>query len=78
MVKTGKTYKVYTLHDTQEKLIFASSDISQAIEAARAYLDYKPSPQEISDLKNFFKNKPTQSYTFSANFKVVKMVLERN
>ena len=74
----AKVYKVYSIIDGKEDLIFAASNIAASIEAARKYLDYRPSPQEISDLKAYFKNKPTQSYTFTANAKTVKMELEYN
>lgn len=75
----GKVYKVFRVEsDGDERLIFASSNISAAIEAAREYLEYKPSPTEITQLKLFFKSKPEEFYSFTVGDKTVKMILVFN
>ena len=73
----SKVYKVSSIVGSEETMIFASSNINEAIESARAYLDYRPSAAELSALKNFFKQRPYQKYTFSANGKTVTMELIR-
>lgn len=68
-------YKVFAGESEENRLIFASSNINEAIEAAREYLEHKPTAMELTDLKNFFKRKPEETYTYSVNDKTATMTL---
>ena len=69
-------YTVYMLIGEESIEIFSTTNLNEAVESAREYIKYSPTPQEIEDLKTFFSgSKTNETYEFSANDRTVKMIM---
>lgn len=74
---TKEVYKVYELTGNIERMVYASRSLDDAIQRAKFWLRYEPTPQQVNDLKNFFTKQYTQEYTYSVNGRTVKLELAR-